>query len=65
MTSEQVVKLLRRMRYERLPSMRSLAATARVNRNTLYRAIHSGECSRATAAAVQQAMRQLAPIHEV
>ena len=65
MTPEQVVKVLRHIRYSRPPSLRNLARTAGVDHVTLYRAIHAGTCSHTTAQAVSEAMQRLGAIIEV
>ena len=65
MTPERAVKTLRMIHYARPPSLRNLAITAGLGRSTIYRAIHSGHCSQAVAAAIGEAMKQLAPLIEV
>ena len=55
---QQAVTELRKLRYDRQPSINRVAAAAGVTRKTLYRAINTGTVSAAVAVAVMAAIQR-------
>ena len=58
MTQEQVIRELRKLRYDRKPSIRSIAIEAGLDRKTLYNVMNTGCLSDATAASLARVLQR-------
>ena len=59
MSPDKVVQELRLLRYDRRPSLTSVAQAAGISRTELYRVINSGRASKATGTALERALRDV------
>ena len=56
---QQFVAELRKLRFDRQPTLTSIAQAAGISRTELYRVINTGQASDAVARAIEQSLRSV------